>query len=164
MVWHGECRGVIFFCPCVMFQSLMSSPFMQRKHVRQILKFIVTGGTGAFLEFASLALLVEVIDVDESVAGIYSLGPSLVYVFLMHKYFTFKNHEKNVGGQMAKFALVYALAILFNILLYSVFIWLGVYYPFAKALAIAIVAVWNYILAHGFIFKKNEEEADIQLL
>lgn len=126
----------------------------------QVARFIVTGGTGAFIEFLTLGFLVEVLEINRATAGTVSLVPSVIYVFLMNKYFTFRNRERKHGSQLLKFALVYGLAIVFNIALYNVLIWLGMLYPIAKAFAIGIVAFWNYLLSHGFIFRRVAVEAE----
>lgn len=133
----------------------LRSLFVSHSKRAQIVRFILTGGTGAGIEFLTLALLVEVFHVDRAIAGTVSLIPSVIYVFLMNKYFTFKNLEKKHGSQVLKFLIVYGLAIVFNITLYNVLIWLHVFYPLAKAVAIGIVAFWNYILSQGFIFRRT---------
>ncbi|MDB4978574.1 MAG: hypothetical protein JWM56_760 [Candidatus Peribacteria bacterium] len=121
----------------------------------QVIRFIFTGGTGAVIEFVFLYFLVEFFGIPKAIAGTYSLVPSVIYTFFMNKYFTFQSRDGHHGSQAIKFILVYAIAIVFNIAIYSALVWLGVLYPLAKAIAIGIVAVWNYFLSHGFIFKTS---------
>lgn len=144
---------------------LISSLIHSEARYSQVLRFILTGGTGAGIEFLALALLVEVFGVDHALAGTVSLVPSVIYVYLMNKYFTFRNLENRHGSQVLKFIIVYGLAIAFNITLYNLLIWMHVFYPIAKAIAIGIVAFWNYILSQGFIFRQvSVEDADVVIV
>ncbi len=81
----------------------------------------------------------------------------MTFVFLMNKHFTFRAREAKSGRQVGRFVVVYGFAIMMNYVLYSVFLHgLTVDYRFAKALAIGLIAVWNYLMSHAFIFKRGE--------
>lgn len=136
-----------------------------RKHVHQLMKFAMMGGSAAIIDFGILNGLVKLADWSPRVAVIPSILISATYVFLMNRTFTFKSKNKKKGMEAMKFALVYGCAILFNYFLFRFF--LGILEPYevllpftqsynyAKALAIAIVAVWNYTLSHFFVFKRK---------
>jgi len=149
----------------------MFNPFTHntvRKHASQIWRFAVAGGTGSIIDLGTLTLLVKYAGVSPNIAFIISTLLAVTVVFVINKYFTFGNKEKNVMHQALKFALVYGVAIVVNIAMSSFFFWVGSKYLtgtidevyvalIAKALAIGIGAVWNYTLSHGFVFKKNED-------
>lgn len=62
-----------------------------------------------------------------------------------------------MGNQALKFALVYGVALVMNVLISNLLIAFGIDYRIAKIVAVAIGAVWNYALSHGFIFKKKDD-------
>ena len=128
-----------------------------RKHVSQGLKFAICGGLGASVDLGSLTVLVEVLEMNPHAGYVISTLLAVTIVFLGNKFFTFRNHEKRYLNQAMKFALVYGCAVIFNVGLSSLFFLGGMHYILAKILAIGIVALWNYCLSHGFIFKKSEE-------
>lgn len=128
-----------------------------RKHVSQGLKFAICGGLGASIDLASLTVLVEAFGMSPHAGYIISTLLAVSVVFVGNKFFTFRNHEKKYLSQLLKFALVYGCAVIFNVGLSSLFFASGMHYILAKVVAIGIVAVWNYCLSHGFIFKKSEE-------
>lgn len=134
--------------------------FLQRRSVRthasQLWKFIICGGIGFTLDLSSLAFFVEVFDMDERIAVILSSCVGAAFVFVANKFFTFRNREKSYGSQVSKFMLVYGVSIVSNAAIANALIWLGMYYLFAKIIAVGAGALWNYALSHGFVFKKDE--------
>ena len=139
-----------------------------RKHVSQLWKFAIAGGIGSIIDLGSLTLFVEYFDIHPWYAFPLSTIPAVTAVFLINKFFTFKNRERKVGSQLLKFAMVYGVAIVLNLLMSYAFYWIGVRLLgdilrdvhialLARVGAIAIGAAWNYTLSHGFVFKKNEE-------
>lgn len=127
-----------------------------RKHVSQGLKFAICGGIGASIDLLSLTILVEFFGFSPHWGYVISTLLAVSVVFVGNKFFTFRNHEKRYVSQILKFALVYGCAVIFNIGLASFFFWAGLHYLVAKVLAIGIVALWNYSLSHGFIFRQSE--------
>ena len=127
-----------------------------QRHFSQGMKFAVVGGTAAMLELVTVTILVEVLLVNETWAGAFSLIPSVTFVFLANKHFTFGAGKTKDRKEVVRFVAVYGFAIAMNYILYSFFLHgLDVDYRIAKALAIAIIAAWNYLMSHLFIFKKR---------
>lgn len=127
------------------------------RHFSQGMKFAMVGGTAAALEMVTITILVSKLQINEAWAGGLSLIPSVTFVFLMNKHFTFKSREVRTGKQLVRFVSVYGFAILMNYVLYSVFLHaLDIDYRLAKMTAIAIIALWNYTMSHMFIFKRGE--------
>jgi putative flippase GtrA len=139
--------------------SLLDHPFI-RKHGPQLIKFAVAGGLGATIDLGSLTLFVEQFGMDERVAVVPSTLCAVIVVFLLNKHFTFKNKDKQVGKQAAKFAIVYGVAILSNIIISALLITAGLHYLLAKIAAIGGGAIWNYAMSHGFVFKQSEAGAE----
>ena len=128
-----------------------------RKHFSQLWRFAVCGGTGAMIDLSTTTVLVEYGHLAPQYAYIPSSLLAVLFVFLANKYFTFRNHESRVGGQAFKFAIVYGTAIAFNLLSSWLLLWIGLHYLMAKITSIAIGAIWNYSMSHGFVFKKGEK-------
>jgi putative flippase GtrA len=129
-----------------------------RRHASQLWKFVVCGGIGFTIDLLSLTLFVEWFSMDERIAVVVSSIVGATFVFFANKFFTFRNTEQRYGSQITKFALVYGVAIASNAVISNLLLWFGVYYLLAKIIAVAIGAVWNYALSHGFIFKKSVPE------
>lgn len=123
-------------------------------HVEKGVKFAMSGGLGAIIDFSGLFVLQNVFDVDARFAVVLSTLPAIVVVFLMNKYFTFRDTRRNHGTQATKFLLVYGAAFLWNSGLSLLFLALGLPAPIAKACAILCVALWNYILLNSFVFRR----------
>lgn len=109
------------------------------------------------LDLSSAALFVEVVGIDPRFAVILSSLVGGTFVFFANKFFTFKNREHKTGRQAIKFLMVYGVSFTSNIAIANALIWLEVHYLIAKVVAVAIGAVWNYALSHGFVFKKKED-------
>jgi putative flippase GtrA len=137
-------------------RRLFAHPTVQ-KHAPQFLRFALCGALGATIDLSSLTLQVELFHVNEHVAFVTSSLIAVVFVFLANKHFTFKNKERKYGSQAAKFAIVYGTAIMLNGGISSLIFATGAPYLASKMLAIMIVAAWNYVLSHGFVFKKHED-------
>jgi putative flippase GtrA len=128
-----------------------------KTHASQLWKFIICGVIGFACDATSLTLFVEFFHIDPRIAVILSSFVGAVFVFFANKFFTFRNREKSYGNQVMKFLIVYGLSIAMNALLSNLLLWIGVQYFIAKMVAVGIGAVWNYMLSHGFIFKKKEQ-------
>lgn len=126
-------------------------------HISQLWKFVISGGTGFILDVSSLSLFVEYFGIDPRLAVVFSTCVGASFVFVVNKFFTFRNREKSYGNQFFKFLLVYGVSFISNIAISNALIWFGSHYIVAKIVAVGIGAFWNYALSHGFIFKKNEE-------
>ena len=128
-----------------------------RMHLSQGMKFVVAGGMGSIIDLLSLTFFVETLALDPRAAFILSSCLGASFVFVVNKFITFGNREKKFAHQLFKFTMVYGVAIILNAFLSNVLFWVGIPYLFSKALAIGVVAIWNYSLSHGFIFKKREK-------
>ena len=128
-----------------------------QKHFSQVWRFCICGGLGAVIDLSTTTFLVEYGHMAPQFAYVPSSLLAVLFVFLSNKYFTFRNHEKRVSGQVFKFVIVYSTAIIFNLLSSWFLLWLGVQYLLAKCASIGIGAIWNYCMSHGFIFKSGEK-------
>ncbi len=143
-----------------------------RKHASQLWKFILGGGIGTILDLITVSILIREFQVSPYIAYIPSTIVGATFVFFVNKFFTFKNRGKSTRDQAMKFALVYGTAFCLNLVLAWGLLWVFTNYLFpatmaylaamlARVMAIGLIAIWNYSLSHGFIFKEGEMDAAV---
>ncbi len=153
------------------FDRLRASPAV-RRHLSQLWKFGVCGGIGTTLDLIVVTILIRTYSISPYVAYVPSTIVGASFVFVVNKFFTFKSRSTRIGKQIAKFALVYGAAFGLNLLCSWTLLWFFSNYLFpkdklyfaamvARVIAIGIIAIWNYSLSHGFIFKEGEVDAAI---
>ena len=145
------------------------SPGNVRLHASQGMKFITCGLIGATMEFCILKVLIGYYGLSPFIAYIPSALIPGVFVFFFNKNVTFRAVGRT-SSQTKKFLMVYIVAFCVNYLLSSTFFSFGnsmfagsLYFGIsltstriaylAKALAIGVTAVCNYVLSHSFIFR-----------
>lgn len=131
-----------------------------RRHAPQVMKFIVSGGCGASIDLTTQWMLVDHFGVAPLPGFVLSASSGAVFVFVFNKFITFKSHAEPASRQLMKFAAIYIPAIALNFLLSSTFYWMGAPHKVAKALAIGIGAVINYIMSSSFIFRGKAQEEE----
>lgn len=124
-----------------------------KTHGPQLLKFGLTGGAGSILDMGTLALLTRVLDVPAEAAFLFSALVGATFVFFVNKYFTFKHRGASFLPQLLRHYTVYGPAIIANFLLSNV-LFLVLPDLAAKFIAIGVIAVWNYLLSHHYVFKR----------
>lgn len=127
-----------------------------RTHGPQLLKFGLTGGAGSILDLGTLTILTRVFGMPAEVAFLCSAFVGATFVFFVNKYFTFKHRGSAFLPQLLKHYTVYGPAIIANFLLSNA-LFLVMPDLLAKFVAIGVIAVWNYLLSHHYVFKKDVE-------
>jgi putative flippase GtrA len=125
-----------------------------RTHGPQLLKFGLTGGAGSILDLGTLTVLTRVFGIPAEVGFLFSALVGATFVFVVNKLFTFR-HAGAWLPQLAKHYTVYGPAIIANFLL-SNLLFLVLPDFAAKFVAIGVIAVWNYLLSHHYVFRKHE--------
>lgn len=135
-------------------KKLLAHPFV-RTHLSQGMKFIMAGGIGTTVDLISLTVFVEYFLIDPRIAFGFSscLGASIV--FIINKFVTFGSRG-SAKSEAMKFAMVYGVAIVLNIAVSNLFYSFGLRALLSKILAIGVIAIWNYSLSHGFVFRKKD--------
>jgi putative flippase GtrA len=137
-------------------KRLLNHPTV-RTHGPQLMKFALTGGAGSMLDLGTLTLLTRVLSVPAQVAFLLSAFVGATFVFFVNKYFTFKHRSSALLPQLLKHYTVYGPAIIANFLLSNA-LFLVMPDIAAKFIAIGVIAVWNYLMSHHYVFKKNPLE------
>ena len=125
-----------------------------RTHGPQLVRFGLTGGAGSILDMGTLAVLTRIAHVPAEVAFLLSAIVGATFVFIVNKTFTFK-HSGAWLPQLFKHYTVYGPAIVANFLLSNA-LFLVMPDIAAKFIAIGVIAVWNYVLSHHYVFRKYE--------
>lgn len=131
-----------------------------KKHGMKFLRFAVCGGFGACIDFGTLHVLVGIQGWEEKYALLVSTGFAMVFVFIANRFFTFRVKGGKASTQLAKFLSVYLIAAALNYCFSLFFIWIGLHYFIAKALAIGMVMFFNYFSLNGYVFKQREPAAE----
>ena len=138
-------------------------------HLSQFLKFAVIGLVNSLFDLLCLFLFVEIFALPLLLAVSLSDAFAITNAFLMNKWWTFRTPSKSSqlrqgfagqAGQFAvqymKFLLVYGMSYLLGV---SITLFLaevvGVWYIFAKILAIPLCAIWNYCWLHFGVFRQK---------
>lgn len=145
-----------------MFSTLLKQRLAA--HVSRLWKFAVAGGLGAIVDFFFLNGIVWVFHLDPRFANIFSTLIASAVVFLINKFFAFRDRKGKPAGQAARFVIAYTMAYILNVFFTALFITAGIrFLPFlslplvsniSKAAAIGMVMFWNYTLLHKFVFRE----------
>ena len=121
----------------------------------KLVRYIISGGTAALTNMASLFLLVQFGRVYYLYASILAFLISVAVSFTMQKFWTFHdNHVYDVHAQFARYLVV----ILANLALNTALVYLlvetiGVWYLAAQLIATVIIAAIGYFAYRYFVFR-----------
>lgn len=136
--------------------SLLKDKISDRANQVQFAKFLVTGGTTVTADFVTFFILINA-GVDLVIVNALSLAAGFVVSFSLNKLWVFGAKNGKAQQTTTKQFLMYALLFAFNLVLSSIFISqlvnYGVHPYAAKAMAIAIITVWNFIAYKKLIFR-----------
>ena len=124
--------------------------------ISRVIKFLISGGAAALLEFSIFILLInltnkELLVMSQSV----SFLSGFILSFILQKIWVFES-KGSVSGELVKYGLLAAI----NLVLSSLLIWalvdlLGVDSSLGKIIVMGMVAARNYMIFQKIIFKSN---------
>lgn len=120
----------------------------------RILKFLVSGGAAALVEYAVFLFLQTAegpqhLILSQSV----SFACGFVVSFLLNRCWVFRS-EGRMGGELARYATLAAFNLVASNLALGLMVnALQVPAPLAKFLVMGMVAVWNYVIFSRLVFK-----------
>ena len=122
----------------------------------RLVRFALVGVTGALVYYAFLCLLVEVAHVPVMASTCCAFLFVVLENYLMHYLWTFRSatpHRK----ALPRFLFMSAVGFSLNgaIMLVGVEV-LTFNYLAVQGVAVAVVVLWNFILAHYWIFKRDQ--------
>ncbi len=122
----------------------------------KIVRFIISGGTGAATNIGILFLFTDVFQVWYVYSSVVAFLGSSVVSFILQKFWAFKDHSRdNIHKQAAMYFLVLLSGLGTNtFILYILVEFAGLHYLMAQIIGSALVAFWSYFAYQRFIFKK----------
>jgi len=122
----------------------------------KIIRFILSGGVGAFSQIAILYLFVNNLKIWYLLATAIAFCISVTVSYVLQKFFTFKNDSKNMRMQFSNFFVFAVIMFFFNVfLMYICVDILGLMYILAQIIVSILCAFISYTIFNKIIFKKT---------
>lgn len=122
----------------------------------ELYKYFVVGVSGVLLDIGSLYALKECLDIKPTLAIVLNQALLLVYIFILNKFWTFRN-KSIARPQVLRFACLacanYAFSILWMFLFTETF---SFDYIIVRLANIALATAWNFLLYKYWVFIKHE--------
>jgi len=112
----------------------------------------VVGFTGLLIDFAITFLLREKAKINQYVANSLGFSAAVVSNFLLNKHWTFTDTNPDVVQQFSKFLLISIGGLLINNGIIYLLRQRNINFYFAKAVAIIVVVLWNFIMNYNYAF------------
>lgn len=124
---------------------------------KRIVRYIISGGTAAFVLFVGLFVLHGVLGLWYLAASGIAFVLSVVVSFTLQKFWTFEDTATHLMGRQFTAYCVIAVA---NLLINTMFMYflvsvLGLWYLAAQFIVGGIVAVWSFFIYHKLIFQRR---------
>lgn len=148
-------KGLFFWADNFLFKIPIIG---KRLYLRQLVKFVISGGLLTLLDFAIYIFLTRVFLFWKNHylwANFISMSIGAAANFILNKNWVFKDQGRNVASQYLKFWVIGGLGgmVFYQFLLY-VFVETGnVYDLLGKALAAVIVLFFRFVVQKFWIFK-----------
>ncbi|HJP96906.1 MAG TPA: GtrA family protein [Candidatus Saccharimonadales bacterium] len=121
-------------------------------------RYIFVGGSTFAMDFLLLVFLHGVLGINVIIGATISYWTSIIYNFLMNRFWTFQATENTqLGRHMALYGALLGCNYLFTITFIGVTGHFGVRYTVAKVLAVAIQMSWTYLVYQRYIFKTQPD-------
>lgn len=126
----------------------------------QIVKFLLAGGTGAFVDLSTFYLFTYVIGLWYVASSALSFTAAFWVSFGLHKFWTFRDRDTHkIAKQTALYFLVAIANLCISTMLIYFFVdYLSVHKFISKICASAIIAIESFIIYRYVIFAKGVDE------
>jgi putative flippase GtrA len=123
----------------------------------KLLRYLISGGTAAAVNFATLFVLVQFLHVHYLSASILAFVVSIAVSFAMQKFWTFRDKlTHDIHMQFSRYVVVISSSLLINtVLVYLMVEKLYIWYMFAQVTATIVVAVINFFAYRHFVFEER---------
>ncbi|MFZ2523378.1 MAG: GtrA family protein [Minisyncoccia bacterium] len=127
-------------------------------------RFILAGGTSAFVDLTLLFILYEVFAVYYLFSAIIAFIGAFGFSFTLHKYWTFKSHEEETQKQVIMYLGTQLFGLFLNTLLMYAFVDIfGLAVMLSQLFVGGIVAFVSFFIARNFVFKQKEATIKISI-
>lgn len=125
-----------------MFKSFYN---LYKKHLKEIIRFVVVGGFCFVLEFAMLYGFTECLHIQYLISSAAAFIIALIVNYFLCVYVVF-NTENQSNTKRTWFVITSVAGLGINqIVMYIMVEKIAIWYMFAKVFAAAVVMIWNYI-------------------
>lgn len=137
--------------------------YVQNNRLR-VLKFLLSGSSAAIINLGLLHILIAYLQFNtrflENVANALSMEVSIIYNFILSRYWTWSDAKKERSFRLIKQCLLFHVAVGLSIgirlILFPILQFFGVHYIINATVGIGTGAVVNYILYDRVVFKRKE--------
>ncbi len=124
------------------------------KKFRRLILFLIAGGSAATFQLIVYYILSRIFDIQYLLASGISFTLAVIVSFLLQKYVTFENRDKNISGQFSLFFVLALINLNMNTILMVVFVErLGMYDIYAQMSCMMTIAVWSFFIYKYLIFR-----------
>lgn len=136
---------------------ILFQPLIRKIFSHTVFKYLVSGGTAAFVQIAGLYILHRHLGLQYVGASTIAFIAAVIVSFSLQKFWTFNDYQHEViRKQFFIFFVVGLINLATNALLMYIFVTgLGIWYLDAQVLTSGLVAVWSFFIYRAFIFKNH---------
>lgn len=123
----------------------------------QFFRYIFVGGIATVVDWGALFLLTECAQIYHLTSAVFAFIAGLITNFILSKLLVFKASEARVNGvfEFVSYAMIGAVGLGITELIIVLFTnGLKIHYMISKAIATAVVLVWNYMARKLLLYKK----------
>lgn len=125
---------------------------LEKKIIKQILKFGVVGGLAFVIDYALLYSLTEFLNIHYLVSSIISFSVSVIFNYILSIKWVFDVNKKQDIKEFIIFIVLSIIGLGINsLIMYIMVDLMKVYYMASKIVATAVVMVYNFITRKIFI-------------
>lgn len=125
---------------------------LEKKIIKQILKFGVVGGLAFVIDYALLYLLTEFLNIHYLVSSIISFSVSVIFNYILSIKWVFDVNKRQDVKEFIVFIVLSIIGLGINsLIMYIMVDLMNVYYMASKIVATAVVMVYNFITRKIFI-------------
>jgi glycosyltransferase involved in cell wall biosynthesis/putative flippase GtrA len=137
--------------------------FKQIYRYRQIIRYIISGGTATMADLILLYLFTDVFGIWYLFSAILAFCLSFFVSFFLQKYWTFRDREQEkIYRQMGLYLAVAVTNLGLNTLLMFLLVdILGIWYLLAQVLVISVIAVESFLIYKFLIFNRPTRSAPV---
>lgn len=129
-----------------------------KKLLRQMLKFLVVGGSAFFIDYGIMILLTEKFQVHYLFSSGISFSVSVIYNYIFSILWVFDvGKKRKKGKEFIDFIILSVIGLGLNqILMWILVDFIELFYMLAKIIATGIVMVYNFVTRKRFLEGKEE--------
>ncbi|MFH1583345.1 MAG: glycosyltransferase [Candidatus Falkowbacteria bacterium] len=127
---------------------------------KQIIKYLIAGGTAAFVDLALLYILTDILGVWYLISACLAFAVAFFVSFFLQKFWTFRDADKEAMYKQMQVYLAVALAnlTLNAVLMYVLVDGFKIWYMLAQVIVSGLIACESYFVYKIFIFNGHSKE------